>query len=469
LPSNTVDLTLEEQEHKPLADSPWRFRPFHIFLLFFCVYFVTAGGHYTSGDGYFKAQWAKQLVSGGPYWKDAHSGAPPKYGIGHSLIAAPGMLAAKVLARYGFRTEAVFYTLLFALNGAFLLYLIAHYLSAIYEPLHVWITIGLIGFATMWWPYTKLDFTEAFVATVFFAAFLLLKRGYLFGGFATAGFLLLLRADSLPLIAILAIWRFLQYPTRRTILAAMAGTAPWLIVFGIVNWLRFGAPWDRGYVGESFSNPMLIGLYGILFSAGKSVFLFSPPLILGFLAWKQFRQRLPQDASLFLTIFICQLIMYSMWWDWSGDDSWGVRFLLTGVVLMTIPCVEIIDRKVLIVSALLLGLIVQIPAVLVAGLNYVLIIHSGTVQRQRIGVDGYNVIDLEEIRFNPNYSQIAGNYALLAQRIGMRRSGTTTVEQKQTGTPVSDALQVVPPEPGCALDFWWCRIINQRRATEPSR
>jgi hypothetical protein len=467
LSSRVVDLPLEQHEDHPSPKFPRRFRPAYVFLVFFAVYLFTAGGHYTSGDGFYKVKWAKQLVSGGPYWRDAQTGAPPRYGIGHSLIAAPGMFVAKLLSRFGLRTEAVFYTSLFALNGAFLLYLIALYLSQIYDPRHVWITTSLIGLGTMWWPYTKLDFTEAFVATFFFAAFLLLKRGHLIAGFACAGFLLLLRADSAFLIAVLAIYQFRQLPTRRTINAVLAGILPMVLLFAVVNAMRFGAPWDRGYIGESFSNPLLVGLYGILFSAGKSVFIFSPPLILGFMAWKKFKQRLPEDAWLFLSIFVCQLLMYAMWWDWSGDDSWGVRFLLTGVVLMTIPCVELVNRKVLVTAALLVGLVVQIPGVLVSGLNYVVIIHSGQVQRQRIGVDGYNVIDLEEIRFNPNYSQIAGNYALLAQRIGMSRPGTTSVEQKQTGTPVSEALQFVSAEQGCALDLWWCRLIN-RRATAPS-
>jgi hypothetical protein len=38
---------------------------------------------------------------------------------------------------------------------------------------------------------------------------------------------------------------------------------------------------SRNWVcGETFSTPPLVGLYGILFSAGKSIFVFSPPLLL---------------------------------------------------------------------------------------------------------------------------------------------------------------------------------------------
>jgi hypothetical protein len=410
------------------------------------------GGHYTTGDGFHKIQWAKQIISGGPLWIDTTTAAPPKYGIGHSLIALPGLAISGALKAHGLHVEAAMYTVLFALNGALLLYVIWLYLSPHYEPRRVWIVICSIGLATSWWPYTKLDFTEVFVVTIFFLAFFLLRKEKTLLGFLCAGFLVLLRSDSIVLVAILFLWHLIKNPTKKQLLLGSTGILPWLAIFGIINFFRFGTFFDHGYANESFSNPLLVGLYGILLSPGKSVFLFSPPVFLGFLGWRLFKMRSRDDALLFLTVFAAQLILYSKWWDWSGDDSWGVRFMLLGVILMTIPMIEILNRK-LVVSTLVLGVALQLPAVLVSGLDYVLLVHTHSVQRQRAGIEGTNAVDLEDIRFNPRYSQILGNYDLLLYRLGFNTGRLPSPNQPPT------AIENPPGRrPGrCDLDFWWCR------------
>jgi len=43
------------------------------------------------------------------------------------------------------------------------------------------------------------------------------------------------------------------------------------------NFMRFGSLFQTGYGGMAvFSTPLLVGLYGLLFSAGKSLFLYAP-------------------------------------------------------------------------------------------------------------------------------------------------------------------------------------------------
>lgn len=432
-------------------------RGYRVFALFFVIYLFTMGGHYTSGDGFHKVQWARQIISGGPYWIDASTGAPPKYGIGHTLIAMPAMLASKFLQSFGLRTEAALYTLLFALNGAFLLYLLAKYLAPRYPRARVWSTLIAVGLATSWWPYTKLDYSEPLIATAFFASFLLLKQKRILLGFLLAGFLLLLRTDSVILIALLVAWQSWQDRTRKTLALASAGLAPSVLTYVALNLLRFGTVLDLGYSKESFSTPLLVGLYGILFSAGKSVFLFSPPLIAGFVGWRAFRDRFRSDAVLFASVFVVQLVFYSKWWDWSGDDSWGVRFLLLSVVLMTIPIAEV-NSRVFVGATLALGILVQIPAVAISGLDYVLAVHKPEMKRVRWAMEGSNVIDVEEIRFNPRYSQLAAHTVMMRDRLGFRPRMKSEAEQRLAGG--TDLSDVLPPQASSGerkWDFWWYR------------
>src|SRR6185369_5576096 len=221
-----------------------------------------------------------------------------------------------------------------------------------------------------WWPYTKLDFTEPLVLTTFFAAFLLLRENKPWTGFLVAASMVLLRTDTVVLIALLVAWQAFRTSWRTALTRATLCLLPAIVLSGAINYLRFGTLRDSGYAGESFTNPLLIGLYGMLFSAGKSVFLFSPPLILGILGWKKFRSRITEDAWLFLGVFVAEVMVYAKWWDWSGDDCWGIRFVLPGVMLMTIPCIELLERRFLTCCLLLIGLAVQLPALLLNGLDY---------------------------------------------------------------------------------------------------
>jgi hypothetical protein len=309
-----------------------------------------------------------------------------------------------------------------------------------------------IGLATSWWPYTKLDFTEPLITTTFFLSFLLLKNGRTLGGFSCAGFLLLLRTDSVVLVAVLFVWHLRRSRASSALWLSIAGTLPSLICCVTLNLLRFGTVLDRGYANESFTTPLMVGIYGILFSAGKSVFLFSPPLIAGVAGWRALRRSLPDDALLFAAVFLAQLVFYAQWWDWSGDDSWGVRFLLLSVVLMTIPIIEVTNRR-LIFATLLLGFIIQVPAVLVTGLEYVVKVHTATLQRARIGIAGQNTIDLEDIRFNPRYSQVTGQYAIVLNRIVVNAPPTSI---QQSPTTLSHG-QFSGTKGRCRWDFWWCR------------
>lgn len=427
------------------------FSPRKAFITFLVLYVFSLGGHYTSGDGFHKVQWARQIISGGPFWIDSSTGLPPKYGSGHSLVVIPGLVISGLLRTRGLHVEAAIYTAIFAANGALLLYLVAVYLRPYYEAKRIWITLCAIGLATFWWPYSKLDFTESLVTTTFFAAFLLLRGQRTFLGFACAGFMMLLRSDSALLILLLLVWHVGKFRNWRTLALAAAGVLPSATLFAVINFFRFGTVFDHGYANETFTNPLLVGLYGILLSPGKSVFLFSPPLVLGFLGWRIFRQHFREDAFLFLTVFIIQLFVYSKWWDWSGDDSWGVRFLCLSVVLMTIPMIELNNQK-LVLGIVLLGIAIQVPAILVSGLDYAVVLHSGAVRRPRLGVDGNNTVDIEDMRFDPQFSQIAGNYALVLQRFGIHTRQLPHVQQMPSRDNTLSGQRS-----RCEWDFWWCR------------
>src|SRR5690606_15171072 len=254
-----------------------------------------------------------------------------------------------------------------------LIALVAAYLRPRFGAPATAATVSLIGLATMWWPYTKLDFTEPLTLTALFGGFLLLRKDRIVSGALLTSVAGLLKLESAVLVVLVFAWHVAVRRRRHDLFLLAAGALPALVVHFIAAAVRAGAA-DSGYDGEQFSTPVLQGIHGLLFSGGRSVFLFNPPLVAGVVGLRRFAasRQGREDAILFALIFLTQLALYSGWWDWSGDDCWGPRFLLPGAVLLTIPAVSALGHRTLVAGLGACGLFVQLLGVLVSPLNYVL-------------------------------------------------------------------------------------------------
>ncbi|MCB9418594.1 MAG: hypothetical protein H6667_02230 [Ardenticatenaceae bacterium] len=109
------------------------------------------------------------------------------------------------------------------------------------------------------------------------------------------------------------------------------------------NYHRFGSIVTSGYEGETFNSSLWEGLYGLLLSPGRSVFVYSPIFLLvlpGAVWWWRKDRRI--TAVCLLTIF-SYLVVMSLWHRWDGGWTWGSRLLtptlpLWGVLLA--PAIE---------------------------------------------------------------------------------------------------------------------------------
>ena len=131
---------------------------------------------------------------------------------------------------------------------------------------------------------------------------------------------------------------------------------------------RFGSVLDTGYgSNETFTTPILTGLYGLLFSPGKSLFLYSPVLILGaggaLLLWRRERAL----ASFILTVSFVYVGLYATWNGWWGGVYWGPRHaapLIPLYVLLIAPMIDLArtDRRArtLVITFIALSLVPQI-------------------------------------------------------------------------------------------------------------
>lgn len=447
----------------PVTREIWR-GSLRVFLLFTAIYLATWAGHYTTGDGSYKVAWAKAMFLDHSAVIDMGLGPTvSKYGVGHSLLAIPPLALAHLILTYTkIHCEAPLYTLLFIVNGALFLGLLYFYLAHFYPRAQVLWTVAAIGLASLWWPYTKLDFSEPLILTTAFLGFVLLRFGYPLAGLTIAAFMLTIRPDAVIVLAPIILWYLHRNRTAQAVARVAVALVPSFALMVAANYARYHSIFDKSYAGEHFSNPLLVGLEGIIFSAGKSIFLFSPPLLLGVWGWKRFSRRpgmLP-DAWLFLGICVSQILLYAKWWDWSSDDAWGVRFVVPGVILMCIPMVEMVHRPVLI-AVFAAGVSVQLLAVSVGGLQYVLLLRNQPAERQALYVGGLNRVDFEDLRFNPSYSQLAGHWILVRHLLHVPPSPGALHEAEATGTRLYDTLPSAVWAAAAKWDFIW----NVRRSS----
>ncbi len=156
---------------------------------------------------------------------------------------------------------------------------------------------------------------------------------------------------------------------------------------------------------------------GYLVSPGLSVFLFAPPLILVLAVGRKAYRRWPLETSTLSLAAIAHLLMIASNKTWSGDLSYGPRYMVESIVLLmplTLPAFEMaVERvprraRIAVAAVMLVGFMVQIVGVSVS-------VSANEVKRIAAGIVANNawvfvpsaspiVYDLEDLVARRNLS-----------------------------------------------------------------
>jgi hypothetical protein len=243
------------------------------------------------------------------------------YGIGLSLVMAPLFLIGDLVSNQPGQFMHLANPLLFGVTCAVAVEILRrrHCSSRT-----IWLTIAVLIVCSPLLAYAITDFSEPGVALMVALIVLALdgiSRGTpsapLGAGVAVGG-AVLFRTDSLVLIAIpvaVAV-AVLVHGRRSQLILFGAGALPAALIWCWYNAGRFGSPFSMGYHDQTFSHPLLSGLYGMALSPGRGVFTYAPILLVGRLLW------------------------YARWWAWYGGDVWGPRFMVP-ILPVFVPLVAI--------------------------------------------------------------------------------------------------------------------------------
>ncbi len=205
----------------------------------------------------------------------------------------------------------------------------------------------LLAFCTYMWPHGRTFFTEpaaTFCLTGAVWSFFNdrtnpnVNKWIFFAGMFWA-YALLVRIDT-GCTAPAALWLLfteqrngklhLRWNLREFILFSIPFAAV-ILTIALYNQYRFDSFISTGYEDQAekirFATPLLVGLHGFLFTPGRSLFVYSPPLI--FAAWGVIRlwRRDPWLTEGVVLICVCYLAAMSKWQNWAGGYDWGPRHI----------------------------------------------------------------------------------------------------------------------------------------------
>lgn len=352
-----------------------------VFVAFACLCALTLGRGFYSSDGEVMFQTTVALAQRGTLALPPDPDLPQivagrdgrhysKYDPGLPLLAVPFFVAGdrQAAINHAHRTTvaAISVLLLSALAAAGALAALAALAGRLApgQMARALLVVLSAGLATPLWWYGRVLFPEAALACALtLAAWLAARaegsrRGLLLAG-AALGAGMLVRA-SLAIYALPLGWLALAAHSRSALpvrssrdgharIARLAwlltGALPFVATLLAHNALRFGDPLATGYAGESFSTAPWTGIGGLLFSPGKGVWLYAPPLLLGALLWPRFWRAHPALGGFLALAWAVALLFYGMWWAWDGGWGWGPRLLVPLLPLSCLPLLALPARR----------------------------------------------------------------------------------------------------------------------------
>jgi hypothetical protein len=124
---------------------------------------------------------------------------------------------------------------------------------------------------------------------------------------------------------------------------------------------------NTGYskLGDVMVENVLVSAWGFLFSPGKSIFLYSPPLVLAVLGLPGFWRSHRWSVLAMLATILPVLLFYCRSPSWPGDFAWGPRYAVFAVPVLLLPAIAFLSAarrpgRSLAASLLVVGLCVQL-------------------------------------------------------------------------------------------------------------
>lgn len=221
------------------------------------------------------------------------------------------------------------------------------------------IATALLAFGTTIWVYARSPYAEILQAacfTGFFSQTLVVRDSPIRRNALVLGLWagLLMNAKIIYALSVLGAVVYLSWSLRsqrrrigNVALYATFGALPWAGMLLAYNYVRWGSL-DPGYTSwhnyKTFGENIFVGLWGTFLSPGKSVFLYSPPLILALVGLARAVRRWPSAVAAVLALAGPTVMANGALLFWAGDWAWGVRYFVFAVPVCLLLACPLLDE-----------------------------------------------------------------------------------------------------------------------------
>jgi hypothetical protein len=348
-------------------------------------------------------------------------------------------------------------------------------------PLAASLVTVALGVGSLLFPYAHDPFSESLQTACFTGFFAELidtserrSRGLALGAWAgllintKLIFVLVLPGAAIYLLARLwGDWRRLA----ATALIAALGLAPFIWMSLDYSYARWGTYAEPTIATNQslFRENAFLGLWGFVASLGRSVFRYSPPLVVSLVAlpvfWRAHR-RVALAALLTVTPIVYLYCKYALW---PGDHAWGPRYLLFLHPVALAPAAVLLDgliarglrlwEKTVLALILAIGIFVQILGVALWRGHFIRLSHDAAqawLGMPRKTLEG-GIEDFYMRVWLPPFDPIAGHAWLLRHVLAgdsAEVAGADAPWRRYTAAP----LPLGPVYGSVRIDWWPLRF-----------
>lgn len=217
-----------------------------------------------------------------------------------------------------------------------------------------------LGTQTILVIYARVAYSEALQAFLFIwitgLAFRLAEkptRGVAAAAGFAVGWLITTKAINVLPVGVALLWLVWHLRKQPRALAQTIGFAalaclPWAILTMILNRIKTGSFFDTGYTTAGgapvFSGQFYPAVIGYFLSPGKSIYFYSPVLILGLLGARSYLRTHRPQAILVFAMIAALLLPHLKFPAWPGGWVWGPRYAVALTPLFLLPAAHWLDQ-----------------------------------------------------------------------------------------------------------------------------